>query len=66
MSNKAKRLVVKSIIVILAVEIGLWAGIYLLDYGRIWSVVVFVIACFGVGQIVYRLLRIIDMKYPKV
>ena len=59
------RILLKAIVAIATVAIGVLLGIYLFDYSKIWTIMVFGIVCYCVGHGTYWVLRRIDKRYPK-
>lgn len=53
----------KYIVVIVTIMIGFLLGIYLLDRLVIWRVALFLMVCWGMGHVVYYILRVIDRQY---
>lgn len=53
----------KYIVAIFTVIIGFLLGIYLLDGLAIWRVALFLLVCWGMGHVVYYILRVIDKRY---
>lgn len=55
--------ILKGLVALITLIIGLLLGILLLSGLVWWRVLLFALACYLVGQMVYRLLRIIDKKF---
>jgi len=55
----------KVLVAICTLVVGLLLGIYLLDWSVPWKVILFNLACWGIGHIVYSILRAIDKRYGK-
>lgn len=57
------KIFLKSVIAVLTLTIGGVLGIYLLDWSELWKVALFYLACWGIGHIVYSILRVVDKLY---
>ena len=57
------RIFLKSITALLTVFIGVVLGIYLLDGFVYWKIPLWSLACAGVGNVIYSVLRAIDKRY---
>ena len=55
----------KVLVAICTLFVGWLLGVYLLDWSVPWKVAFFVLACWGIGHIVYSILRAIDKRYQK-
>lgn len=53
----------KTIVALGALGVGWLLGIYLLDWLVAWRVILFFVACWGIGHIVYSILRVIDKRF---
>lgn len=57
------KIVLKVMVALIAVAIGFFAGMVLLNGWVLWKVLVFAGICALTGQLVYKLLRVIDKRY---
>ncbi len=55
----------KALVAICTLVVGWLLGIYLLDWSVPWKVTLFYLSCWGIGHIVYSILRAIDKRYGK-
>ncbi len=56
--------VLKGIIWLIILAAGLFLGIKLLPGFVWWQILLFVAICYGIGQISYKLFRLIDKRFP--
>lgn len=57
------KILLKTVVAIITLGLGWLLGIYLLDGAVLWKMGLFFAACWGIGQIVYAVLRAIDRQY---
>lgn len=55
--------VIKAFVALITLTIGVVLGITLLSDFIWWKMLVFAGACYVIGQLVYKLLRIIDRRF---
>jgi len=60
------RIFLKASVAATTVAVALLIGIFFIDYGQIWTMIVFALVCYGMGHGVYWILRKIDKRCPKV
>lgn len=53
----------KGIIAAGTLGVGVLLGIYLLDGLILWKMLLFFLACWGIGRGVYALLRVVDKRF---
>ncbi|MPM95686.1 hypothetical protein SDC9_142841 [bioreactor metagenome] len=57
------KILMKILVAICTLGVGWLLGIYLLDWSVFWKTALFFLACWGIGHIVYSILRAIDKRY---
>ena len=57
------KIILKVLVALITVTVGWFLGIVLLGDLIWWKILVFAGACVVIGQLVYKLLRIIDKRY---
>ena len=53
----------KALVAICTLTVGWLLGVYLLDWFVSWKTALFLLACLGIGHIVYSILRVIDKRF---
>jgi fatty-acid desaturase len=57
------RYLLKGIIWLVILSVGLLLGIKLLPGFVWWQIILFIIACYAIGHISYKLFRLIDKRF---
>lgn len=57
------KIILKACVASITLAIGFLLGIFLLSGFVLWKTLVFAAACAVIGQLVYKLLRVIDEKF---
>lgn len=57
------KIFLKIVIALLTLSIGWLLGTFLLDWSKLWKVALFYLACWGIGHVIYSILRVIDKRY---